>query len=228
ADVSHERYFLAMEYIEGSDLSRLLKLNGPLPYQEACEYVRQAALGLAHAHERSFIHRDIKPSNLLVSGERALPGTDGKANVKVLDMGLVRSLTETDDELSKTELTRDGTVVGTPDYMSPEQAKNSSTVDARADVYSLGCTLFYLIAGKPPFPEGSPIDKLLRHQLDPPPDLRKLRKEIPPGLAVVVNRALKKKVEERYQTAAELAQALAVYTPTAEMELVMTPVRNSV
>ncbi|HEY2786692.1 MAG TPA: serine/threonine-protein kinase, partial [Fimbriiglobus sp.] len=88
ANESADRLYLAMEYVEGSDLSRLLKLNGPLPYQEACEYIRQAALGLQHAHEQNFIHRDIKPSNLLVSGERALPGTDGKAHLKILDMGL--------------------------------------------------------------------------------------------------------------------------------------------
>ncbi len=225
AGESAERHYLAMEYVEGSDLSRLLKLNGPLPYQEACEYIRQAALGLQHAHEKNFIHRDIKPSNLLVSGERALPGTDGKANLKILDMGLVRSLTETEDENSKSELTRDGTVVGTPDYMSPEQAKNSSLVDGRADVYSLGCTLFYLITGKPPFPDGSPIDKLLRHQLDPPPDLKKLKKELPPGLVVLVNKTLKKKPEDRYQTAGELAQALIAYTPTADADLMMVPVK---
>jgi serine/threonine protein kinase len=224
ADVSADRYYLAMEYVEGSDLSRMLKLNGPLPYQEACEYIRQAALGLQHAHERNFIHRDVKPSNLLVSGERALPGTDGKAIVKILDMGLVRHLVEAEEERSKSELTRDGTVVGTPDYMSPEQAKNSSVVDARSDVYSLGCTLFFLITGKPPFPDGSPIDKLLRHQLDMPPDLKKVRKEVPPGLAVLVGKALKKKPEDRYQTAGELAQALTVYTAAAETDLMIARV----
>jgi serine/threonine-protein kinase len=223
ADVSADRCYLAMEYVEGSDLSRMLKLNGPLPYQEACEYIRQAALGLQYAHERNFIHRDVKPSNLLVSGERALPGTDGKAHVKILDMGLVRSLVEVEEDRSKSELTRDGTVVGTPDYMSPEQAKNSSAVDGRSDVYSLGCTLFYLITGKPPFPDGSPIDKLLRHQLDPPPDLKKLRKEVPLGLVSLVNKTLKKKPEDRFQTAGELAQALSVYTAAAEADLLIAP-----
>jgi serine/threonine-protein kinase len=223
ADVSVDRYYLAMEYVEGSDLSRMLKLNGPLPYQEASEYIRQAALGLQYAHERNFIHRDVKPSNLLVSGERALPGTDGKAHVKILDMGLVRSLVEVEEDQSKSELTRDGTVVGTPDYMSPEQAKNSSAVDGRSDVYSLGCTLFYLITGKPPFPDGSSIDKLLRHQLDPPPDLKKLRKEVPLGLVSLVNKSLKKKPEDRFQTAGELAQALSVYTAAAEADLLIAP-----
>lgn len=223
ADEAGGRYFLAMEYVEGSDLSRMVKENGPLPYQEAAEYIRQSALGLQHAHERGLIHRDIKPSNILVSGERALPGTDGVAQVKILDMGLVRSILDADDGMSRTELTRDGTVVGTPDYMAPEQAKNSSKVDAKADLYSLGATLFYLLRGQSPFPEGSPIDKLLRHQLDPPPDLRKLRPDLPVGLVNVINRLLKKKPEERYANAAELAVAIQPFTPAADAGLTFAP-----
>jgi hypothetical protein len=221
ADELDGRYFLAMEYVEGSDLSRLVKENGALPYQEAAEYIRQSALGLQHAHERGLIHRDIKPSNLLVSGERALPGTDGIAHVKILDMGLVRSIMDNDD-VSRTELTRDGTVVGTPDYMAPEQAKNSSKVDAKADLYSLGATLFYLLRAQSPFPDGSPIDKLLRHQLDPPPDLKKLRPDLPAGLVAIVNKLLRKKPEERYPNATALATALLPYTPNADAGLVLT------
>ncbi|MFO0938823.1 MAG: protein kinase [Gemmataceae bacterium] len=225
ADEVTGRCYLAMEYVEGSDLSRLVKENGALPYQEAAEYIRQAALGLQHAHERGLIHRDIKPSNLLVSGERALPGTDGTAHVKILDMGLVRSIMG-DDDVSRTELTRDGTVVGTPDYMAPEQAKNSSKVDAKADLYSLGATLFYLLRAQAPFPDGSPIDKLLRHQLDPPPDLKKLRPDLPVGLVAIVERLLKKKPEERYANAAELATLLLPYTPMADAGIVFTPAAN--
>ena len=127
------RFFLAMEYVDGSDLARLVKDNGALGTAEACEYARLVALGLQHAHDSGFVHRDIKPSNLLVYGERAIPGTGGKAQLKILDMGLVRNVAE-DDNPAHTELTRDGTVVGTPDYMSPEQAKNSSSVDGRADL----------------------------------------------------------------------------------------------
>ena len=213
ADEVTGRYYMAMEFVDGSDLARLVKEFGPLPYPEACEYVRQAALGLQHAHDQGLIHRDVKPSNLLVSGERAIPGTGGKAEVKILDMGLVRSLA--DDEADRSELTRDGTVVGTPDYMAPEQAKNSSTVDHRADLYSLGCTLFMLLTGRPPFPDGSPIDKLLRHQLDPPPDVRKVLLGIPGGVAAIVTRLLAKKPEDRFATAGELAAALAPYTTEA-------------
>ena len=208
------RYYLAMEYVDGLDLARLVREfadrpGGGLPhYQEACEYARQAALGLAHAHGRGFVHRDVKPSNLLVEGQRALPETSGRARVKILDMGLVRSVEE---DPAAAELTRDGTVVGTPDYMSPEQAKNSSTVDARADQYSLGCTLYFLLRGQVLFPGGTPIDKLLRHQLDPVPDIRKARPDIPAGLAEVLARLLAKKPDQRYANCDEAARALAPY-----------------
>ena len=211
ADEAQGRYFLAMEFVYGSDLSRMVKEFGPLPYAEAAEYIRQGALGLQHAHESGLIHRDIKPSNMLVSGERALPDTGGVAAVRILDMGLVRSLAD-DDDANKTELTRDGTVVGTPDYMAPEQAKNSSTVDHRADIYSLGCTLYYLLVGKPPFPEGTPIDKLLRHQLDPPPDIRKLRPDVPDEMVRAMVKMLAKKPEDRIPTAGEVSKILAKFT----------------
>ncbi len=223
ADEVNGRYYIAMEYVDGLDLSRLMRTFGDPPhrglpqYQEACEYIRQAALGLQHAHERGLVHRDIKPSNLLVYGARALPNTTGEAHVKVLDMGLVRSLL--DDDASRTELTRDGTVVGTPDYMAPEQAKNSSKIDPRADIYSLGCALYFLLKGQPPFPDGSPIDKLLRHQLDPPPDIRAARPDVPDGVAHIIARLLRKNPDERYQTASELADALSAYCPNAIMEL---------
>ncbi len=208
------RFYLAMEYVDGSDLSRLVKDNGALSVAEACEYMRMTALGLQHAHDNYFVHRDIKPSNLLVYGERAIPGTGGRAQLKILDMGLVRSMAD-DDSPGHTELTRDGTVVGTPDYMSPEQAKNSSSVDARADLYSLGCTLYYLLRGVVPFPEGTPIDKLIRHQLDPVPDVRQGRSDIPHMVGDIVSKLLKKKPDERYQTAAEVAALLAYFTPDA-------------
>lgn len=220
ADDINGRYYMAMEYVDGIDLSRMVKQFGNPPnsgladFHEAAEYVRQAALGLQHAHEHGLVHRDIKPSNMLVFGERPLFGTAGKATVKILDMGLVRSILESED-VSRTELTRDGTVVGTPDYMSPEQAKNSSTVDARADLYSLGCTLYFLIRGQSPFPEGSPIDKLIRHQLDPPPNLRIARPDVPDGLVAIIDKLLKKNPAERYQTASAVAQALLPFTTSA-------------
>ncbi len=217
ADEADGRYYIAMEFVNGCDLSRLtkdlLKESRTIHPSEAAEYIRQAALGLQHSHDRSLIHRDIKPSNLLVCGERALPNTGGKAILKILDMGLVRSLAE--EDAGATELTRDGTVVGTPDYMSPEQAKNSSNVDHRADIYSLGCTLYFLLKGQAPFPDGTAIDKLIRHQLDPVPDVRQFRPDVPPGLSSVIRKMMCKKPDDRFQSCTEVAKELSLYTEDA-------------
>jgi eukaryotic-like serine/threonine-protein kinase len=217
ADEAEGRYYIAMEFVNGCDLSRLtkdlLKESRTIHPSEAAEYARQAALGLQHSHDRNLIHRDIKPSNLLVCGERALPNTGGKAILKILDMGLVRSLAE--EEAGATDLTRDGTVVGTPDYMSPEQAKNSSNVDHRADIYSLGCTLYFLLKGQAPYPDGTAIDKLIRHQLDPVPDVRQFRPDVPPGLSSVIRKMMSKKPGDRFQSCAEVAKELSLYTEDA-------------
>ena len=202
------KHYMAMEFVDGIDLARLVRTHGILPIAEACEYLRQASLGLQAAHDLGFVHRDIKPSNIVVSGERHLPGTGEPASVKILDMGLVRTI-GFEEPAGGTDLTRDGTVVGTPDYMAPEQAKNSSSVDHRADLYSLGCTFYYLVTGKPPFAKGTPIEKILRHQLDPPPPLQLARPDVPTELATLVARLLSKRPDERPQTARELAELLA-------------------
>ena len=203
ADQIGGTHLLVMEYIEGAiDLSKLVKKNGPLPVPQACEYIRQAALGLQHAHERGMVHRDIKPANLLLS--------DGGKTVKVLDMGLARldHPAVEDDELSST-MTQEGTVMGTPDYIAPEQALDTHTVDIRADLYSLGCTFYYLLAGRVPFPGGSFIQKINKHQFEEPLPVEKLRPEIPPDIAKVVRKLMAKKPVARYQTPAEVAAALA-------------------
>jgi serine/threonine protein kinase len=136
-----ETHFLAMEYMDGIDLAKLVQQSGPLSIPNACEYVRQAALGLQHAHEKGLVHRDIKPGNLIVSR----PNPQEPPVVKILDFGLARFESESTQAERLTQL---GTIVGTVAYIAPEQAQNARTADIRADIFSLGCTLFYLLTGK--------------------------------------------------------------------------------
>jgi serine/threonine protein kinase len=200
-------HFFAMELVDGTDLYQLVKTRGPLPIAEACDAIRQAALGLQHAHEHGLIHRDIKPSNLL----RAARG----GAVKLLDLGLAR-LQDVEDEAAggagaaarrdgRTQLTLAGKIVGTPDYMAPEQARDSHDVDIRADLYSLGCTFHFLLSGQVPFPGGSAVEKLFRHHTEAPRPVEQLRPEVPPAVASSVRRLLAKQPQDRYQTPAELA-----------------------
>ena len=197
-------YYLEMEFVDGLDLARMIQRYGVFSVPEACEYVRQAALGLHHAHELGFVHRDIKPSNIMVSGSRHVPKAVEPANVKILDMGLVRCIG--DDE--ERGLTRDGTVVGTPDYMAPEQAKNSRLVDRRADLYSLGAAFYYMLTGKPPFPIGTALDKIICHVEQAPPLLSATRSDLPEELVRIVDRLMAKNPEQRFATALELAEVL--------------------
>jgi serine/threonine protein kinase/WD40 repeat protein len=192
-------HFLVMEYVEGTDLGKLLKRHGPLPWPEACDCVRQAALGLQHAHDRGLVHRDVKPSNLF----RTRQGV-----VKVLDLGLARPEAVAATDESGSALTESGQVMGTPDYMAPEQIEHSHAVDGRADVYSLGCTLYHLLAGKPPFAGGSAGKKLARHLTEEPPSLTGLRPEVPAGLAALVRRMMARRPDDRVPTPAEVAAAL--------------------
>jgi len=203
------RYYLEMEFVDGLDITRIVQKYGVLAVTEACEYARQAALGLHHAHELGFVHRDIKPSNIMVSGSRHIPEAAEPAFVKILDMGLVRSI---GDEESERGLTRDGTVVGTPDYMAPEQAKNSRIVDRRADLYSLGAAFYFMLTGKPPFPEGTALDKIICHVDRPPPPLNATRSDIPRELIRIVDRLMAKNPDRRYETALELAEELKPLT----------------
>ncbi len=199
ADQAGDTHFLVVEYVEGTDLARLVKKQGPLPIALACDCVRQAALGLQHAFEKGLVHRDVKPANLLLT-------TGG--TVKLLDLGLARiASAETLLEHSST-LTQEGSVMGTPDFIAPEQARDSHAADIRADLYSLGCTLYYLLSGRVPFPGGTLTEKLLKHQMDAPRPLRGLRGEVPPAVAAVVDRLMAKRPEERYQSPAEVAAAL--------------------
>lgn len=207
ADELNGVHFFTMEYVEGVDLAQTVKTHGPLPVRLACEYIRQAACGLTHAHERGMVHRDIKPSNLLVQTSR--PGSrQPEPIVKILDLGLARFENHT-DSATVTSLTASGMVMGTPDFLAPEQTRDARSVDIRADLYSLGCTLYYLLTGRVPFPGGSLGEKLVKHQLDEPAALESFRRDVPPPLAAVVRKLMAKNPDDRYQSPAELAAALA-------------------
>lgn len=202
----HGTPFFAMEYVDGIDLARLVQRDGPLPPQAAADYVRQAALGLQFAHEKGMVHRDLKPSNLLVA---AGPGSEsekgngrkGPAVVKILDLGLAH--------LGGGLVPANGALIGTPEYMAPEQADSPAVADIRSDLYSLGTVLFFLLTGRPPFAGDTLKELQLRHRLEPPLDVQQLRKEVPAELAAIVSRLLAKKPEDRFQTPQTLAQALA-------------------
>ena len=193
ADVVNGALFYAMEYVPGTDLGRLVRHNGPLPVDRACSYVAQAACALQHAHEAGLIHRDIKPSNLLL-------GPRGQV-VKLLDLGLARVQ---EDEPGAAELTRVGALIGTPDFMAPEQAQDSHNADIRSDLYSLGCTFYFLLTGEAPFGKDSPVEKLFLHCSQEPTPVEEVRPGVPHEVAAVVRRLLAKKPEDRHQTPAEL------------------------
>jgi formylglycine-generating enzyme required for sulfatase activity/WD40 repeat protein/serine/threonine protein kinase len=225
ADEVNGTHFFVMEYVEGRDLFHVVKERGPLPVTEACDYIRQAALGLQHAFERGLVHRDIKPSNLLLTGTRdeergtnATPLAPRPSPlvpvVKLLDMGLARFEREAEEHSST--LTQEGAIMGTPDYIAPEQARDSHAADIRADIYSLGCTLYFLLTGKVPFPGGTLTEKLLKHQMDTPTHLRQLRPDVPPEVAQMAAKLMAKRPEERFQTPAEFAVALENLNPSRE------------
>ncbi len=215
AEQAMDTHFLVMEYVEGTTLARLVEQEGPLPVTQACDYVRQAALGLQRAYENGMIHRDIKPHNLMRTREGV---------VKILDFGLARLLSETNPALSMSEkdavsenvqqasLTQMGMVMGTADYMAPEQADDAHAADIRADIYSLGCTLYYLLSGQAPFPQGSVLDKLKAHRTRKPRPLSDFRKDVPQAVIRVIERMMAKDADERFQTPAEAAEALRPFT----------------
>lgn len=186
AGVSRGWLYLAMEYLQGIDLQRFVENTGPLPFDLACEIVRQTAEALHHAHQRGLVHRDIKPSNLLLT-------TPGVA-VKLLDLGLANAIDLTADKC-------DEEICGTPDFMAPEWAQTESGLDVRGDLYSLGCTFYYLLSGRVPYPGGSWPEKLLRHRLDEPTPLRQLRPEIPSSITAIVGRLMARDVAQRYLAA---------------------------
>ena len=198
---------LVMEYVEGEDLERMVQRGGALPPALACDYIRQTAQGLQYAQERGLVHRDIKPGNLLLT--KPPEGPPGGV-VKLLDLGLARLQYQACGSTTA-DLTLAGSQAvtqGTPDYMAPEQALDFHGADIRSDLYSLGCTFYFLLAGQPPFAGGTLAEKLLKHQQTPAPPIDKVRADLPAGLAPVVMKLLAKDPRERYQTPAELTKAL--------------------
>jgi serine/threonine-protein kinase len=188
--------------------------SGPLRVADAIEYTIQAARGLQHAHEKGLVHRNIKPSNLFVTSspagsERGRTPQAERATVKILDLGLALLHQPMEMADAAGALTREGRVMGTADYMAPEQWMNAHKVDVRADLYNLGCTLYYLLTAQVPFPGGELMEKLLKHHLDEPMPVERLRQGVLARVASVVRRLLAKKPENRFQTAGELADALA-------------------
>ncbi|HTN77853.1 MAG TPA: serine/threonine-protein kinase [Pirellulaceae bacterium] len=199
-DNDGDTHYLVMEYVQGQDLQTVVKEKGPLDYESAADFLAQSAEGLQHAHEAGLIHRDIKPANLLLD--------DGNS-VKILDLGL--ALMSSDDDKASLTIAHNENVLGTADYLSPEQALNSHKVSHLADIYSLGCTLYYLLTGHPPFPEGTLAQRIAKHQSQMPTSIKAERPDAPDAIINICLKMMQKKPQNRYQSAREVADALYVF-----------------
>lgn len=195
-------HFIVMEHVFGTNLLDVVRKFGPIDIGRAVSYVRQVADGLQYAFRNNIVHRDVKPGNILV---------DRRGRAKILDLGLARFNNDTTDNL--TVKYDDKIVLGTADYVAPEQVANSHEVDVRADVYALGATFYFLLAGHPPFPNGTVSQKLLWHRTKEPTPIRDLRPEVPDGLAAILARMMAKDPSQRYQTPAEVSAELAAWLP---------------
>ncbi len=207
-------HFLVMDYVDGRSFHEIVASRGPMPVARAAHYIAQAAAGVQHAHERGLVHRDVKPANVML---------DRNGVVKVLDLGLARFFRDEADDL--TRRSEGKSVIGTADYVAPEQALDSHAADIRADVYSLGCTFWFLLTGAPPFHDCKSLgQKLMAHQTRAPQPIRELRPEVPDELAAVLMKMLAKNPADRYQTPAEVRHALEPWTkepiaPPSEEEM---------
>ena len=215
-DNQGQTHYLVMEYVPGRDLMTIVKEDGPLDYLLAAKYIYQSALGLQHAHDAAMVHRDVKPANLLV---------DESDSIKILDMGLAL-MDEDQSELAGLTDKHNEKVLGTADYLAPEQALNSHNIDGRADIYGLGCTLYYVLTGHPPFPEGTLAQRIAQHQSKLPPDIRMDRPDLPEALGSICFKMMQKNPDHRYQTAQLAAQDLEAWLVSQGVEL--TPAKSDV
>lgn len=195
-------HYLVMEYVEGSDLQKVVARRGVLSYESTAEVIRQTAEGLGHAHKAGVIHRDIKPANLLI---------EPSGVVKILDMGLARHTAEESEKQASLTQLHDENVIGTTNYLAPEQALHSHSADARSDLYSLGCTMYYVLTGLPPFSTGTVAERLMAHIHQKPEPVTKHRPNVPDSLAQICMKLLEKKPDDRYQSADELAAVLKAW-----------------
>jgi eukaryotic-like serine/threonine-protein kinase len=208
-------HYLVMEYLEGETVEEVLQRRKRLPPGEAVRLIHQALLGLQHIHEQGMVHRDLKPANLMLipAPARTANETTAKSSVKILDIGLAREFFDENspDMLEKAELTGEGVLLGTPDYLAPEQARDPRSIDVRADIYSLGCTLYHLLSGQPPFPDKNILNQMIRHATETPKPLTDFNAAIPEGLSQIVAWMIAKQPTQRYPTPVRAAQAMDAF-----------------
>jgi eukaryotic-like serine/threonine-protein kinase len=205
--------FIVMEYLDGETLSELFDRRIQLSVPEAVRLISQALAGLQHLHEKKMIHRDLKPANMMLTTKD--DDTTLKATLKILDIGIGREKPDEDDPATRDiHLTSEGTILGTPDYLAPEQARDARNADIRSDVYSLGCVFFHMLAGRAPFEEMNVMAQMVKHATEKPAPLAKIAKNVPPGLQTVFDKMTAKKPDERFQTPADAAEALRPFLPS--------------
>jgi serine/threonine protein kinase len=213
-------HYLVMEYLEGETLDVVLQRRKRLPPHEAVRLIYQALMGLQHIHEQGLVHRDLKPANMMLvpASPPGGPDTTAQATLKILDIGLGRAIMEDNQQAAENlHLTGEGVLLGTPDYLAPEQARDPRSIDIRADIYSLGCVLYHCLTGQPPFPDTNILTQMVRHATEAPRPARELNPEVPEGLELVLNWMVAKEPGQRYPTPERAAQALQPFqVPGAE------------